>query len=90
MSKNDLFNDMSIDSILNDVKQLTGEQTAPERIWSLDEIDALLADDTVENKESNDTPVEKAAEAPKAQKKPEPVEEAPAEVPAAEEPATEE
>ena len=50
MSKNDLFNDMSIDSILNDVKQLTGEQTAPERLWSLDEIDALLADDTVENK----------------------------------------
>ena len=43
MSKNDLFNDMSIDSILNDVKQLTGEQTAPERLWSLDEIDALLA-----------------------------------------------
>lgn len=74
MSKNDLFNDMSIDSILNDVKQLTGEQTAPERLWSLDEIDALLADDTVENKESNDTPVEKDAEAPKEQKKPEPVE----------------
>mgnify|MGYP000543861147 FL=1 len=75
MSKNDLFNDMSIDSILNDVKQLTGEQTAPERIWSLDEIDALLADDTVENKESNDTLVEKAAEAPKTQKKPKTVEE---------------
>ena len=74
MSKNDLFNDMSIDSILNDVKQLTGEQTAPERIWSLDEIDALLADDTVKE-ETVDTPVENVTEAPKEQKKPEPVEE---------------
>ncbi len=76
MSKNDLFNDMSIDSILNDVKQLTGEQTAPERLWSLDEIDALLADDTVENKESNDTPVDNGTEtSDKAQEKVEPVEE---------------
>ncbi|MDD6270554.1 MAG: hypothetical protein PUA67_00755 [Ruminococcus sp.] len=76
MSKNDLFNDMSIDSILNDVKQLTGEQTVPERLWSLDEIDALLADDTVENKESNDTPVDNGTEtSDKAQEKVEPVEE---------------
>lgn len=75
MSKNDLFNDMSIDSILNDVKQLTGEQTAPERIWSLDEIDALLSDDDTVKEETVDTPVENVTEAPKEQKKPEPVEE---------------
>ena len=75
MSKNDLFNDMSIDSILNDVKQLTGEQTAPERIWSLDEIDALLSDDDTVKEETVDTPVENVTEAPKEQKKPESVEE---------------
>ena len=75
MSKNDLFNDMSIDSILNDVKQLTGEQTAPERIWSLDEIDALLSDDDTVKEETADTPVENGSETPKEQKKPEPVEE---------------
>lgn len=69
MSKNDLFNDMSIDSILNDVKQLTGEQTAPERIWSLDEIDALLSDDDTVKEETVDTPVENVTEAPKEQKK---------------------
>lgn len=45
MSKNDLFNDMSVESILNDVKRMSGEESAPERIWSLDEIDALLSDD---------------------------------------------
>lgn len=45
MAKNNLFNDMSIESILSDVKRMTGEETKPEKIWSLDEIDALLSDE---------------------------------------------
>ena len=58
MSKNDLFNDMSIDSILNDVKRMTGEESAPEKIWSLDEIDALLSDDEPIEAKSDTVPKE--------------------------------
>ncbi len=67
MSKNDLFDDMSIDSILNDVKRITGQESASERIWSLDEIDALLSDDEPIEAKSDSVSVQ---EEPKAPEKP--------------------
>lgn len=82
MAKNDLFNDMSIDSILNDVKRMTGEESAPEKIWSLDEIDALLADDEPIQAKSDAAP---AAEEPKTVEKPNIPDSVKAEKPAKEE-----
>ena len=51
MKSNDFYDDMSIDEILNDVKRMNNEKEETGRIWSLDEIDALLADE-LENEES--------------------------------------
>lgn len=65
MSKNDLFDDMSIDSILNDVKRITGQESASERIWSLDEIDALLSDDEPIEAKSETVSVPEEPKAPK-------------------------
>jgi len=73
MAKNDLFNDMSIDSILNDVKRLTGEETAPDKIWSLDEIDALLSDDEPIEEKNDTVPVKEETKAPETPNIPESV-----------------
>jgi hypothetical protein len=43
--------DFSIDEILRDVKRMTGESTDEGKLWSLSEIDALLADEKDEKAE---------------------------------------
>lgn len=45
MKSNDFYNDMSVDEILNDIKKMTEDEETPSRIWSMDEIDALISDD---------------------------------------------
>lgn len=45
MKSNDFYDDISIDEILNDVKRMNDKEENTGRIWSIEEIDALLADD---------------------------------------------
>ncbi len=73
MAQNDIFSGLSIDKILSDVKEKQGEKM---KIWSLDEIDKLLAEDdnvpAPQNAEPRVQSAQKAAEAvaslPRAQK----------------------
>lgn len=44
MKSQDIYDDMSVDAILNDVKKMNNEKEKTGKIWSLDEIDALIAD----------------------------------------------
>ncbi len=44
MADKDFMKDLSIDEILDEVKIMNGESTGNRKIWSLDEIDALLSD----------------------------------------------
>ncbi len=44
MADKDFMKDLSIDEILDEVKIMNGESTGNQKIWSLDEIDALLSD----------------------------------------------
>ena len=43
--KSNFYDEMSVDEILNDVKRMNNEKEETGRIWSLDEIDALLGDE---------------------------------------------
>ena len=45
MKSNDYYDDISIDEILNDVKRMNEKKEDTGRLWSIEEIDALLADD---------------------------------------------
>lgn len=51
MADKDFMKDLSIDEILDEVKIMNGESTGGQKMWSLDEIDALLSD--VENSGSD-------------------------------------
>lgn len=44
--KSNFYDDMLIEEILKDVKKMNNEKEKTGRIWSMDEIDALLADET--------------------------------------------
>lgn len=46
----DVMKDLSVDEIIDEIKKATGSDTAVQKSWSLDEIDALLADDEVKDK----------------------------------------
>lgn len=43
MAKNEIFSSLSVDKILEDVKQLNGEKEM--KVWSLSDVDALLAEE---------------------------------------------
>ena len=60
MEQKDIFSGLSVEKILADVKEMEGKQ--PLKLWSLADVDALLADDEPENVA---TPAQKEKEEPK-------------------------
>ena len=63
MEQKDIFSGLSVEKILADVKEMEGKQ--PLKLWSLADVDALLADD---EHESVTPPAQKEKEEPKKDK----------------------
>lgn len=68
MEQKDIFSGLSVEKILADVKEMEGK--TPLKLWSLADVDALLAEENTENASAPAQAAAKAAEVPAAKDEP--------------------